>query len=518
MSNFAPRKRRYDNSNHRHNQNYTQNIHYINKSVNSTHVEDVRSHYNVIKESRREQRQHSEAFALRCFNNWVKQVQIDDSVELVKCQNLMSSSSSSKSSTNNYSSSSSSSNPSLQKGIKVLDLCCGKGGDINKWKKSEMVKHIDFVDLSENTIQEASKRYNSQSGLKEAYTAEFFVADCTQKLNHAKILDNEYDICSCQFAIHYAFESCTQAETMISNIANKLKPGGIFIGTTVNDFELIYRAKNQKQRLVENNLMDPAENTDKNGESISFGNAFYKIKLDENSFDLEHPPLFGCKYHFNLDDLIDVPEFMVNRALLVQICKEHNLELIYFQPFRQFFDKHKDNPYYRKLLKVFRALNAFHPKKPEMDESNDPNCEYKRARMSVEKLIDRNSDCKQVGTIKMSMWEIATLYTTFCFRKKGLGDDDSSDNNDDDEEEAGSNDSSDENEPTQQNQQQVSNNYTQPNQNPPQNSNYQSIFSSNANNGPQIMSESEYYSPQNNKRRRTEDQEGNDGNNSSSEE
>lgn len=506
MSNYAPRKRRYDNSHHR--PNHTQNIHFINKKGSgSSHVENVRSHYNVIKENKREQRQYSEVYPLRCFNNWVKQVQIDDSVELVKCQNIMSFNNSKKSSNNEHSSS------SLQKGIKVLDLCCGKGGDINKWKKSDLVKHIDFVDLSEDSITEASKRYNNQQSCKEAYSAEFFVGDCTQKLNYAKILDNDYDICQCQFALHYAFETCTQAETMIGNVANKLKPGGIFIGTTVNDFELVYRAKQQKQKLVESDLMDPNENTDKNGLPISFGNSVYKISLDENSFDLENPPLFGCKYRFNLDDLIDQTEFMINRALLVQICKEHNLELIYFQPFRQFFDKHKDNAYYRKLLKVFKALGPFHQRRSEFDENNDPNCEFKRARMSVQALIAKGSDNKAVGTIKMSMWEIATLYTTFCFRKKGLDELDRVRNSsDDDDEDDDQSDSSSENESIQ-NKNNISPNLDENSYVPPESSssNYQSIFSSNepvqapvasTSTGPQIMSESDYYSPNNNAKRR----------------
>ena len=58
-----------------------------------------------------------------------------------------------------------------------------------------------------------------------------------------------YDIVSCQFAIHYAFECCEKAEQMVQNISMQLKPNGIFIGTTVNDMELIARGRESLKKL-----------------------------------------------------------------------------------------------------------------------------------------------------------------------------------------------------------------------------------------------------------------------------
>jgi hypothetical protein len=40
-----------------------------------------------------------------------------------------------------------------------------------------------------------------------------------------------FDIVSCQFAFHYCFESLEQAECMLRNASERLKPGGYFIGT-----------------------------------------------------------------------------------------------------------------------------------------------------------------------------------------------------------------------------------------------------------------------------------------------
>lgn len=51
--------------------------------------------------------------------------------------------------------------------------------------------------------------------------------------------ENQLDLTSCQFAFHYAFESYNQAEIMIRNACEKLRPGGYFIGTTPDANELV---------------------------------------------------------------------------------------------------------------------------------------------------------------------------------------------------------------------------------------------------------------------------------------
>ena len=46
------------------------------------------------------------------------------------------------------------------------------------------------------------------------------------------VADKQFDLVSCQFAFHYCFESEEQAECMVKNAAESLKPGGFFVGTT----------------------------------------------------------------------------------------------------------------------------------------------------------------------------------------------------------------------------------------------------------------------------------------------
>ena len=48
-----------------------------------------------------------------------------------------------------------------------------------------------------------------------------------------------FNITSCQFSLHYCFESVAQAEMMLRNLCENLRPGGYFIGTTVDSNELV---------------------------------------------------------------------------------------------------------------------------------------------------------------------------------------------------------------------------------------------------------------------------------------
>ena len=43
--------------------------------------------------------------------------------------------------------------------LSVLDLCCGKGGDLKKWSR-QRIAHYVGCDLSPNLVNEAQRRYN----------------------------------------------------------------------------------------------------------------------------------------------------------------------------------------------------------------------------------------------------------------------------------------------------------------------------------------------------------------------
>jgi len=396
----------------------------------------VKDHYNVKKESNRSDRNKSQIIVLRSFNNWIKQIQIENSY-----QNLRKTNSPDifeerfNSQTNTVT--------QRCKGLTVLDWCCGKGGDQSKWKKIP-VRHIDFVDISDQSIAECESRYNKNKQCRDKYSANFYVQDCCKPVVHDK-LNRQYDIVSCQFAIHYAFESCEKAEQMIKNISDRLKPDAVFIGTTVNDMELMARARQnlKPDKAKQEKLPKPYKPENVYGENQSsseeeeessnsllptpkthgyFGNRVYSIKFDD-SIDIMNPPLFGCKYDFDLDGLITVPEFMVNKQLFIAICDKFDLEVVYYDPFRNFFTDAAKNEKHRYLLGVFKALQPFNERSYMFNVEIDEGMDFDRPRKAVQQLINKGKENfkeHQIGTMSMTDWEAATLYSAFCFRKRGV--------------------------------------------------------------------------------------------------
>jgi len=50
----------------------------------------------------------------------------------------------------------------------------------------------------------------------------------------------------------------------------------------------------------------------KDAEDTSFGNSVYRVSFESK----DEFPLFGCKYDFHLEGVVDCPEFLVHFGML----------------------------------------------------------------------------------------------------------------------------------------------------------------------------------------------------------
>lgn len=128
-----------------------------------------------------------------------------------------------------------------------------------------------------------------------------------------------FDLVSTQFVLHYSFESRKSADQFLRNAAELLRIGGYFIGTTVNSCQLVYVTNYAKD--VKKFRFYFSERC-RNSSNQSISNDVFKVTFDQ-SIDLsktsnESIPLFGAKYHFSLDDVVDCPEYLVYFPLLVE--------------------------------------------------------------------------------------------------------------------------------------------------------------------------------------------------------
>lgn len=281
----------------------------------------VKDHYNKRTNiARAEQRHLSPIIKLKNFNNAVKYMLI-----------------------NNY----------TRPGDRVLELGCGKGGDMIKWNVADISNYVG-IDISNASITEAISRYHR---IRPNYRATFITGDCFGKTLPEVIASQPYpidfpmDVVSMQFCLHYAYENEFKARTMLQNVSKSLKTGGFFIGTIPNSDFIKFKIKHLKP------------------DSKTFGNSLYSVTFEskpdpEGSF---RPP-YGHIYNYYLKDAIDnVPEYVVPFESFRALALEYDLELRYKESLPDVFRNNMPKYFNKFSEKMKEGL-----KRSDVDEKNRP--------------------------------------------------------------------------------------------------------------------------------------------------
>ncbi|XP_052441272.1 mRNA cap guanine-N7 methyltransferase isoform X1 [Carassius gibelio] len=330
------------------------------------HTQKVATHYNKLQECGLAERNKSRIVHMRNFNNWLKSVLIAEILDKVK---------------------------ERRREVTVLDLGCGKGGDLLKWKKGRIDKLV-CADIAAVSIEQCQQRYNDMRRRghpnDRTFSAQFITADCSRELLSEKLRDPElrFDVCSCQFVCHYSFESEQQADTMLRNACERLRPGGFFIGTTPDAYELVKRLEAS--------------------DSDSFGNEVFRVSFQKKG----DYPLFGCQYDFSLEGVVNVPEFLVYFPLLEEMAKKYNMRLVYKKTFKEFFEEKVKDEKNKVLMQWMQALEQYPPDERGQLASDSPG-EYDHAKRIAASPAAR----RPLGTLSKSEWEATSIYLVYVFEK-----------------------------------------------------------------------------------------------------
>lgn len=321
----------------------------------------VRQHYNAVPERGREWRKTASKIpGLRSLNNWIKSTVIQKF--------------------------SPAENGRREQGLLVLDIGCGKGGDLNKWHAApqavELYVGFDGADVS---IYQARERYASlqKGGLRgrerrPVFQGEFAVKDCfTSPVTEAPIVRQVqmqaggFDIVSMMFCMHYAFETEQKARNMIRNVAGSLKKGGRFIGTipsseVINAKLAEYHARRGVQPVAQeeessDDEWDPEKPSEQTAatpakespaaqedtpEDLEWGNDIYHVKIPRaGTFPTDgiYRPPYGWRYTYFLEEAVEAPEFVVPWAAFRALASEHGLELQWDKQFNKVWDEEKSD-------------------------------------------------------------------------------------------------------------------------------------------------------------------------------
>eukprot|EP00934_Nitzschia_sp_Nitz4_P006246 Nitzschia sp. Nitz4//scaffold2_size372955//172653//174965//NITZ4_000422-RA/size372955-processed-gene-0.106-mRNA-1//-1//CDS//3329546775//6236//frame0 len=337
-------------------------------------------------------RADSYLYHMRAFNGWVKATQIQELDPIITVDGR----------------------PQRKGPLRVLDLACGKGGDLTKWTLHPRgMKHYVGIDVARGSLKDAAIRAREMRKRKKLSQAIFTVADLgadvpgrkktpnsthLQKLLTWSLTDetefetgtpefslergggvsekDRFDVVSIQFAIHYMMSSRQRARRFFHTVSELLEVGGNLICTTID------------ARVVIGCLMDLGLNYHfKEGESPEFSEAVVeagagacKIRFEPemvrrifestSSGVNAEEDLFGLQYTFTLvegsdhaagvGDAVNLPEWLTPLPVLQALAKEAGLELDYAQNFHEFYQARKDpsaNPAAHLALYNMKVLN-----------------------------------------------------------------------------------------------------------------------------------------------------------------
>eukprot|EP00752_Nemacystus_decipiens_P017947 g16087.t1 len=304
-------------------------------------------------------------------------------------------------------------------GLRVLDLACGKGGDLGKWAahpdgvEKYVGSDIAFGSL-EHLVERMAKSVEKGGRVNwRKVPVKLFEADLGRndvQRDHVRVWENMgeqpgewdnriplnegdlFDVASMQFALHYMGQTEGRMRRFLHEVSRHLRVGGIFIATTMDSRVLIQLLMGSSEQSWDSSLgratrkVEIEDERKNNLLSIMFKHP-YESYLRQFSDDGDARGPFGLEYTFTLREtelnknaVDEVPEWMLPLGALKEAAADYGLDLETAQNFHDFYAQESQADPARLNL---RNMHVFNPQ----------------------------------GSMNSTEWRIAGIYMALVFRK-----------------------------------------------------------------------------------------------------
>lgn len=240
----------------------------------------------------------------------------------------------------------------------LMDVSVGKGGDINKFINAK-IKKVFGSDIKKDNIEnpidgayarfmnnpkyknfnyifaplDASKKFNEKyfdtienKDDKKAIQTLMGLTDDKDNKYHG-FVNTQFDILSCQFSIHYFFDRENSLDNFVWNIEKFLKPGGYFIGTTMDGEKVKNLLKNNNE--VSWKIDDRTVwSIKKNYNDVSTPGQIIKDKMNWASAD-EDSSVFGKEIYVYIESIgIETKEYLFDFKTLIDKLAKYDINLL----------------------------------------------------------------------------------------------------------------------------------------------------------------------------------------------
>eukprot|EP00929_Paragymnodinium_shiwhaense_P036848 TRINITY_DN19706_c0_g3_i1.p1 TRINITY_DN19706_c0_g3~~TRINITY_DN19706_c0_g3_i1.p1 ORF type:complete len:1530 (+),score=327.46 TRINITY_DN19706_c0_g3_i1:71-4660(+) len=302
---------------------------------------DARSHWQQKQQQSLEERGSSPTVHLRNFNSFAKAVLLEQVLSDLRAELLRDDPNSG------------------MAPLSVLDLGCGKGGDLKKFANCGVTEYCG-VDVSKPSLESCVERVRliaedvrkaKHGSLARGLSFRHVSLICADSWREhlGPLLDlvarhgtarapgierTWFHVVSSQMACHLAFESRSSLEQLLANVSERLCSGGKFVATVPDSRRIVDSVRRNKERC----------------QNLRIGNDVYEIEFSEDSWqrvaanvdtwvklsedqlphqvENEEKSVFGIHYRFNLvDAVVHCSEPLVHFDTLVRMAARYGLTL-----------------------------------------------------------------------------------------------------------------------------------------------------------------------------------------------
>jgi len=118
--------------------------------------------------------------------------------------------------------------------INILDVACGRGGDLGKYFNTFRVGAYVGVDVSSVALAEAEQRAAAMRAKHAPRSFSFVCCDAGDGALAARVGNVHFDLVSVQFALHYFCPSEAKAVAMLRDLHALAKPGATLLATMLD--------------------------------------------------------------------------------------------------------------------------------------------------------------------------------------------------------------------------------------------------------------------------------------------
>jgi mRNA (guanine-N7-)-methyltransferase len=215
--------------------------------------------------------------------------------------------------------------------INVMDLACGRGGDIKKFTSETKVGAYLGIDISGEQIKECIERTKENRSI---LSSSFHHGDAGDGKWQAGYPVASYDLAWCMFAFHYFCDTEIHCRNFLEAVACLLKPHGKFVLTFPNPFAIHHQLSSAMEDVVKAEAEGkepicsvryhpPAGEQQQQEEQGPEGSQGFQHSLEDCLNQ------FGIQYHFTLGDAVqDCPEFIVPLQKVLELAEEFHFSLV----------------------------------------------------------------------------------------------------------------------------------------------------------------------------------------------